>query len=111
LSCFYTVHVQVAANPSPIHYWPYFNNNYLALVASMNGGNVLARWISMFCQVFRLVGRDCPEEDLWSHLLKAASTDGAMNTSVVATPLLYGERHLPEARGRIEQIGPDGFVT
>lgn len=32
---------------SPVQYFPYFNNQYLAVAASLNGGNVLAQFVNM----------------------------------------------------------------
>lgn len=32
---------------SPVQYFPYFNNQYLAVAASLNGGNVLSHFVNM----------------------------------------------------------------
>ncbi|CAG0914471.1 unnamed protein product [Notodromas monacha] len=93
----------------PIQYWPYFGKTYLAVAASLNGGNVLAKWIAMFSEVFKLVGVPVADDTLWQVLTRAAAGDDALNTNSTASPLLFGERHLPASRGSISNLGPDGF--
>ena len=40
--------VPESPDPScPVQYFPYFNNQYLAVAASLNGGNVLSQFVSM----------------------------------------------------------------
>ena len=34
----------------PVEYFPYFNGRYLAVAASLNGGNVLAAFVKMLQQ-------------------------------------------------------------
>ena len=44
-------------NPTPISYFPYFNEQYLAVAASLNGGNVLAHFVKMVRQWFTAFGK------------------------------------------------------
>lgn len=42
---------QEAPDPSSaVTYFPYFNDDYLAVAASLNGGNVLATFVGMVAQ-------------------------------------------------------------
>ncbi|CAG0912444.1 unnamed protein product [Notodromas monacha] len=104
----------------PIQYWQYLGKTFLAVAAGLNGGNVLAKWIAMFSEVFKLVGVPAVADDiLWQEssdcessdcvLTRAAAGDDALNTNITASPLLVGERHLPASRGSISNVGPDGF--
>ena len=43
-------------NPSPISYFPYFDEQYLAVAASLNGGNVLTHFVKMLQQWFSEFG-------------------------------------------------------
>ena len=44
-------------NPSPITYFPYFNQQYLAVAATLNGGNVLSHFVKMIQQWFTAFGK------------------------------------------------------
>lgn len=45
-------------NPkSPIEYFPYFKGRYLAVAASLNGGNVLAAFVRMLQQWTHELGK------------------------------------------------------
>lgn len=41
---------------SPIAYFPYFEDTYLAVAASLNGGNVLATFVEMLAVWMRDLG-------------------------------------------------------
>lgn len=47
---------------SAVTYFPYFNGDYLAVAASLNGGNVLATFVDMVSQWMEELGKlvkDC----------------------------------------------------
>lgn len=43
---------------SPVSYFPYFQDSYLAVAASLNGGNVLATFVEMLTSWMRELGMD-----------------------------------------------------
>ena len=42
---------------SPISYFPYFNGSYLAVAASLNGGNVMANFVGMLTGWMKELGK------------------------------------------------------
>ncbi|XP_060070078.1 sedoheptulokinase-like [Ylistrum balloti] len=78
---------------SPVQYFPYFGGSYLAMAASLNGGNVLSCLVSMLQQWFATFGFRVDDDDLWNKLLELSS-DASQGPIIV--PTLFGERHLPE---------------
>lgn len=42
---------------SPVEYFPYFKGRYLAVAASLNGGNVLAAFVKMLQQWTHELGK------------------------------------------------------
>ncbi|XP_030818835.1 sedoheptulokinase [Camarhynchus parvulus] len=47
---------------SAVTYFPYFNGDYLAVAASLNGGNVLATFVGMVAQWAQELGKSCQGE-------------------------------------------------
>lgn len=45
---------------APVAYFPYFDRTYLAVAASLNGGNVLATFVQMLVQWMADLGKMCP---------------------------------------------------
>ncbi|OWF44809.1 sedoheptulokinase-like [Mizuhopecten yessoensis] len=87
---------------SPIQYFPYFDGSYLAMAASLNGGNVLSHMVAMLQQWFGTFGFNVAEDDLWTKLLQVSSD---ASPGPVIVPTLYGERHLPE-----QQVSVSGLT-
>lgn len=44
-------------SPSPVTYFPFFDRKYLAVAASLNGGNVLANFVKMLQEWFSAFGK------------------------------------------------------
>lgn len=47
--------------PSAVEYFPYFENKYLAVAASLNGGNALATFVKMLQQWCMELGFSVPQ--------------------------------------------------
>ncbi|XP_077168815.1 sedoheptulokinase isoform X2 [Paroedura picta] len=87
---------------SPVSYFPYFGNRYLALAASLNGGNVLATFVDMLAEWMAELGLEVPHSVLYPRTIQAAL--GQADTALSVCPTVFGERHQPEQRGSVTQI-------
>ncbi|XP_026321302.1 sedoheptulokinase-like isoform X2 [Hyposmocoma kahamanoa] len=88
---------------STIEHLPYFNNTYLVVAASLNGGNVLATFVKMLQQWMLDLGCPIPQSKVWEKLISlglAAPTTSPMKIK----PHLLGERHDPTAKASVENI-------
>lgn len=113
---------------SALEAFPYFGGRYLAVAASLNGGNVLAIFVRMLQQWMHQLGTGIPESAIWERLLaagtderSAASTNAQASSAdaattppppdLVVTPTVFGERHMPGARGSVSGIGPQSALS
>ncbi|XP_030754440.1 sedoheptulokinase-like isoform X2 [Sitophilus oryzae] len=88
---------------SSVDYFPYFNNQYIAIAASLNGGNSLATFVKMLQQWTLELGFSVPQSKVWEKVL-ALSQDDSAASNLVIVPTCLGERHAPEAYGSIRNI-------
>ena len=51
---------------APVAYFPYFDRTYLAVAASLNGGNVLATFVHMLVQWMADLGKGGPFSGVFS---------------------------------------------
>ncbi|XP_032518710.2 sedoheptulokinase-like [Danaus plexippus] len=86
-----------------IEHLPYFNNTYLVVAASLNGGNVLATFVKMLQQWMLEFGFPIPQSKVWEKLI-ALGLDASDGTDMKISPLLLGERHSPTAKAAVENI-------
>ncbi|XP_050348157.1 sedoheptulokinase-like [Nymphalis io] len=86
-----------------IEHLPYFNNTYLVVAASLNGGNVLATFVKMLQQWMIEFGFPIPQSKLWEKLI-ALGLEAPEGTNMKISPLLLGERHAPTAKASVENI-------
>lgn len=86
-----------------IEHLPYFNNTYLAVAASLNGGNVLATFVKMLQQWMLELGFPIPQSKVWEKLI-ALGLDAPEGTNMKISPLLLGERHAPTTKASVENI-------
>lgn len=91
---------------SAIEYFPYFEGRYLAVAASLNGGNVLAVFVRMLQQWTHELGLGVPESKIWERIQETAIDDVNAESEMIIIPTLFGERHLPEERARVSHIDP-----
>ena len=79
---------------SAIEYFPYFNNRYLAVAASLNGGNVLASFVRMLQSWMHDLGFGVPQGLIWDKMLTLAKQSTSAEDGMTIIPTLFGERHL-----------------
>ncbi|XP_063258814.1 sedoheptulokinase isoform X1 [Prinia subflava] len=98
---------------SAVTYFPYFNGDYLAVAASLNGGNVLATFVGMVAQWAQELGFQVQESSIYPRIIQAALAQKHSKLSV--HPTVFGERHLPELLASVSSIGASelslGHVT
>lgn len=87
-----------------IEYLPYFNNTYLAVAASLNGGNVLATFVKMLQQWILEFGFSVPQSKVWEKLIAVGSNVKDVPSGMDIKPHLLGERHAPTSKASVENI-------
>ncbi|XP_056662913.1 sedoheptulokinase [Monodelphis domestica] len=105
-----------AASPdpaAPVAHFPYFGGTYLAVAASLNGGNVLATFVATLAHWMAELGSEVPESLVYPRMIRAALAQA--DTQLSIRPTLLGERHLPGELASVSGIGPGrlslGHVT
>ncbi|XP_024121466.2 sedoheptulokinase isoform X2 [Oryzias melastigma] len=98
---------------SSISYFPYFDSSYLAVAASLNGGNVLATFVGMLTSWMRELGADLTESSLYEKLIDLALNQESSDLRMI--PTILGERHDPGSLGQVTHISTSnlslGHVT
>ncbi|ROL51419.1 Sedoheptulokinase [Anabarilius grahami] len=98
---------------SPVAYFPYLHGSYLAVAASLNGGNVMATFVRMLDSWIKEFGLEVNESRIYSQLIQSALAHP--NTDLTVTSTLLGERHDPTTSASVSQISPSnlslGHVT
>ncbi|KAM3868929.1 sedoheptulokinase [Diretmus argenteus] len=96
-----------------ISYFPYFNNRYLAVAASLNGGNVLATFVGMLSGWMTELGAEVSDSSLYEKLIHCALSQEDSDLRV--SPTILGERHHPLRLGQVTNISASslslGHVT
>ncbi|XP_062479488.1 sedoheptulokinase isoform X1 [Pezoporus occidentalis] len=87
---------------SAVTYFPYFNGDYLAVAASLNGGNVLAMFVDMVAQWAEELGLQVQESAIYTKIIKAALAQ--TNSKLLIHPTIFGERHVPEQLASVSNI-------
>ena len=98
--------------PPSVMELPFFNDRNILVAASLNGGNVLSKFVDLLRWWTTEMGvQQVPvEDDLYRKLIEKAEEYEAQCSGVhtlTITPTLFGERHTPAARGLVEGIGSD----
>nr|XP_053650940.1 sedoheptulokinase-like [Cherax quadricarinatus] len=83
------------STPHPIEYFPFFDNSYLAVAASLNGGNALAAFVRTLQQWSLDLGFQVPQSKIWQRVLELGG-DQQSKSSLAIKPLIFGERHTPQ---------------
>ncbi|XP_030648242.1 sedoheptulokinase isoform X2 [Chanos chanos] len=98
---------------SPVAFFPYFDGSYLAVAASLNGGNVMATFVGMLSAWMKEFGVEVRDSDIYSRLIERGLDQP--HTDLRVTPTLLGERHDSAGRGLVASISPSnlslGHVT
>ncbi|XP_070774098.1 sedoheptulokinase isoform X2 [Enoplosus armatus] len=87
---------------SSISYFPYFDNLYLAVAASLNGGNVLATFVEMLTAWMKELGAELSDSCLYEKLIRCALNQETSDLRV--SPTILGERHNPLCLGQVTNI-------
>ncbi|KAM9384952.1 sedoheptulokinase [Pholidichthys leucotaenia] len=87
---------------SSISYFPYFDSSYLAVAASLNGGNVLATFVKMLMSWMRELGAELSDSYLYEKLIQSALNQETSDLTV--SPTILGERHDPLCLGQVTSI-------
>uniref|UniRef100_A0A3Q0RVE7 Sedoheptulokinase n=1 Tax=Amphilophus citrinellus TaxID=61819 RepID=A0A3Q0RVE7_AMPCI len=87
---------------SSISYFPYFDSMYLAVAASLNGGNVLATFVEMLTSWMRELGAELSDSCLYEKLIHCALNQQTSDLRV--SPTILGERHNPLCLGHVTNI-------
>ncbi|KAL7986896.1 hypothetical protein Chor_005815 [Crotalus horridus] len=87
---------------SPVQYFPYFDNRYLAVAASLNGGNVMAAFVKMVAGWMAELGLEVSESDVYRPMIEAGLSQAESRLRVC--PTLFGERHAPTILASVTDI-------
>ncbi|XP_071316719.1 sedoheptulokinase [Trachinotus anak] len=87
---------------SSISYSPYFDSLYLAVAASLNGGNVLATFVEMLAAWMKELDAELSDSDLYEKLIGCALKQETSDLRV--SPTILGERHNPLGLGQVTNI-------
>ncbi|XP_034608594.1 sedoheptulokinase isoform X5 [Trachemys scripta elegans] len=87
---------------SAVAYFPYFDGNYLAVAASLNGGNVLATFVDMLARWMAELGYEVLESNVYTQMINAALAQNDTRLSIC--PTVFGERHMPEQLASVTSI-------
>ncbi|XP_031350796.1 sedoheptulokinase-like isoform X2 [Photinus pyralis] len=88
---------------SPIEYFPYFHGKFLAVAASLNGGNALAMFVKMLQQWTMELGFSIPQSQIWERVL-ALGLDDNTRSDLQVQPTLLCERHQPDVHASVTNI-------
>ncbi|KAG5882947.1 Sedoheptulokinase, partial [Gonioctena quinquepunctata] len=88
---------------SPLYHWPYFKNQYVAVAASLNGGNSLATFVKMLQQWIMEFGFNVPQETIWKIVIGVSSEDSA-KSDLKIKPTCLGERNNPDLHASVSNI-------
>ncbi|KAM7398442.1 hypothetical protein PAMA_006380 [Pampus argenteus] len=98
---------------SSISFFPYFDSSYLAVAASLNGGNVLATFVEMLTGWMKELGAELNDPNLYEKLICCALNQETSDMRV--SPTVLGERHSPLCLGQVTNISASnlslGHVT
>lgn len=89
-----------------IQHFPYFDGKYLAVAASLNGGNSLATFVRMLQQWSMELGFSIPQSKVWEKLIALGKEDSSISELEIV-PTLLGERHAPGQTASVNQITLD----
>ncbi|XP_044015057.1 sedoheptulokinase-like isoform X2 [Aphidius gifuensis] len=89
-----------------IEYFPYFNDQYLAVAASLNGGNTLAAFVKALQQWTLELGFSIPQSQVWEKCINSSNKDTAISAMEIE-PLLLAERYNPDKTASVTGITLD----
>uniref|UniRef100_A0A8D0FAL7 Sedoheptulokinase n=1 Tax=Strix occidentalis caurina TaxID=311401 RepID=A0A8D0FAL7_STROC len=87
---------------SAVTYFPYFDGDYLAVAASLNGGNVLATFVDMVARWTEELGLQVEKSAIYTKIIEAALAHN--NSKLSIHPTIFGERHVPGQLASVTNI-------
>jgi len=88
---------------SPVEFFPYIEGRYIAVAASLTGGNALAAFVKMIQSWCVELGCNLPQSKIWSAAL-ASGMKEAETPTLDINPTIFGERHSPDQKGTVRNI-------
>ncbi|KAK9890940.1 hypothetical protein WA026_012279 [Henosepilachna vigintioctopunctata] len=88
---------------NPMVHLPYFNNTFLTVAASLNGGNSLATFVKVLQQWILEFGFSIPQDKVWTKLIELSGEERA-NSDLRINPACWSERHDPEITASVTNI-------
>lgn len=85
-----------------IEYFPYFENEFLAVAASLNGGNVLSCFVNMVQGWTRELGHIVSDIKIWETVNTLARQKPVASLKI--QPTLLGEHTQPDMKGSVTNI-------
>lgn len=92
--------------PKSVTCFPFFDNKILLVSASLNGGNVLEKFVDMLTDWNQKLGIEMDREKIWLNLIEQAKNS---NFSLEISPLFYAERHDKLAYGSMGNLRHDNL--
>ncbi|KAH0819676.1 hypothetical protein GEV33_003118 [Tenebrio molitor] len=86
-----------------VEYVPYFKNKYLAVAASLNGGNSLATFVKMLQQWTMTLGFSVPQSKVWEKVISLGMEESSVSDLKIS-PTCLGERHAPTVMASVTNI-------
>ena len=87
---------------------PYFSGDNILVAAALGGGKVIATFVSMLKEWLESLGVQRSDSELYKTLMTVAKDK--MDTTLQVVPTLWGERHIPDMRGSVHNIGTDNLT-
>ncbi|XP_047234653.1 sedoheptulokinase isoform X2 [Girardinichthys multiradiatus] len=87
---------------SSISYFPYFDSSYLAVAASLNGGNVLATFVETLTAWIKELGVELSDSCMYEKLICCGLNQET--SDLMVRPTILGERHDPLCLGQVTNI-------
>jgi len=88
---------------SSVEFFPYIEGRYIAVAASLTGGNALAAFVRMVQLWCVELGCNVPQSKIWSAALAAGMKEETTPTLEI-NPTIFGERHSPDQKGTVSNI-------
>lgn len=87
-----------------IEYFPYFGGTYVAVAASLNGGNCLAAFVKMLQEWAVDLGLTINQGKIWEKTIALGEKAKSEDDLMVIKPTLFGERHDPNLKGSVANL-------
>ncbi|XP_048872877.1 sedoheptulokinase isoform X1 [Brienomyrus brachyistius] len=87
---------------SPVSYFPYFDGVFLAVAASLNGGNAVATFVDMLTAWMKELGVEISSSSIYSQMIEAGLNQNSSDLKV--RPTILGERHDTSCLGLVSNI-------